>query len=586
VISVVSAVRDLGRLREITSVLVRHGFGEVVARAGFGRKPRKAPAQLTGRSEPPPPSGVGAPDAPEISSDELAKGEEERARVSTAERVRLVLQDLGPSFIKLGQIASTRPDLIPGEVITELKKLQDNVPSVPYEDVKKVIETSLGQPIDKLFVSFDDKPLASASIGQVHRAVLATADGEQKVVVKVQRPHVGETVQRDLELLHIMAAAVERAIPETRIYSPIGLVQQFDRSITAELNFTIEGENGERFSKNFDGTPQGEVVRFPKVYKQASSKHVLTLEFFDGLKVDKAIDAGIDGRLVAKNALAVVVKMIFEDGFFHADPHPGNVIIMGGLSGADGPPPLIGLIDLGMVGRLSPELRDRTVDLMIAAGRKDGYAVADALYQIGRPTKKVDMREYRADVAELADKYLGKPLNEIELSDMLRDIVQGAMKFGLEIPTDFLLVGKALMTIESIGKQLDPNLDVFGEAQPYFLKILRQRYSPQRLGNELIRGVEQLSRAGYDVPLQAREVLEDLRLGRLQVKMLDPALPQVADRLGRRVFSGLVVAASTVGGATVFAHDHTVGLVLLAVAGLLLVGHVGLDLRRGPKRET
>ena len=575
-ISVVSAVRDLGRLREITSVLVRHGFGEVVTRIGFGRKPRK------GTASDPPPSLRGPDDAPEISTDELAKGEEEKTRTSTAERIRLVLQDLGPSFIKLGQIASTRPDLLPPDVITELKKLQENVPPVSFEEVKKVIETSLGVTLEQAFVSFDETPLAAASIGQVHRAVLATPDGERAVVVKVQRPNVGLTVQRDLELLHIMAAALERTIPETRLYSPIGLVQQFDRSITAELNFTIEGENGERFAKNFEGTPLGELARFPKVYKQASSKHVLALEFFDGLKVDKAVMAGVDGKVVAKNAVGVVIKMIFEDGFFHADPHPGNIIIMGN---PDWQTPVIGLIDLGMVGRLSPELRDRTVDLMVAAVRKDSYAVADALYTIGRPTKKVDMREYRNEVALLAEKYLGRPLKEIDLSAMLRDLVQGAMKYGIEIPTDFLLVGKALMTLEGIGKQLDPDLDVFGEAQPYFISILKKRYSPQRIGSDLMRGMEQLSRAGYDVPLQAREILEDLRLGRLVVKTADPGLPVAADRLGRRLFSGVVIASMILGGALVVPHQLVTGAILFAVAGSLLVLHVLRDRRMGRKSQ-
>jgi ubiquinone biosynthesis protein len=572
--SVVSAVRDLGRLREITSVLVRHGFGEVVARAGFGRKPRKGTA-----SELPFPARP-SEQPPEISTDELATGEEESRRVSTAERIRLVLQDLGPSFIKLGQIASTRNDLLPADVIVELKKLQDDVPPVPFEDVKKVIETSLAAPLEKLFVSFDEKPLASASIGQVHHAVLATPEGNENVVVKVQRPNVGATVQRDLELLHVMAAALERAIPETRIYSPTGLVQNFDRSISAELNFMIEGENSQRFSKNFEGTPQGEVVRFPKVYRQASSKHVLTLEFFDGQKIDKAVAAGIDGKKVAKNAVGVVIKMIFEDGFFHADPHPGNIILMGHET------PLIGLIDLGMVGRLSPELRDRTVDLMIAAVRKDTYAVADALYAIGRPTKKVDMREYRAEVSLLAEKYLGRPLKEIDLSAMIRDLVGGAMKYGLEIPTDFMLVGKALMTVEGIGKQLDPDLDVFGEAQPYFVNLLKQRYSPQRLGSDLIRGVEQLSRAGVDLPLQAREILEDLRLGRLVIKTADPALPAATDRLGRRLFSGLVVSSATIGGALALPHNATLGGGLLGVAGILLAFHVIRDAQRASKKNS
>jgi ubiquinone biosynthesis protein len=575
VISVVSAVRDLARLREITSVLVRHGFGEVVARSGLGRRPRR------GSPSDPPPSSRSGDEAPEMSSEELARGEEEKRRVSTAERVRLVLQDLGPSFIKLGQIASTRPDLIPADVIVELKKLQDDVPAVPFQELRSVIETSLGAPIERVFLRFEERPLASASIGQVHRAVLATTEGEVEVVVKVQRPNVAQTVMRDLELLHMMAAAIERTIPETKIYSPIGLVQQFDRSITAELNFAIEAENAERFAKNFAATPEGRAVRFPKAYKQVSSKHVLTLEFFDGVKLDRAVTAGASGPKLARLAMGIVVKMIFEDGFFHADPHPGNIIILPGEAGSGLAEPVIGLIDLGMVGRLSPDLRDLTVDLMVGAARKDAYAVADALYAIGRPTKKIDMREYRAEVAMLAEKYVGKPLKDIELSSMIRDLVQGAMKYGLEIPTDFMMVGKALMTIEGIGKELDPDLDVFGEAQPYFVRIMKQRYSPQRLGNELIRGVEQLSRAGYDVPLQAREVLEDLRLGRLVVKTVDPSLPLATDRLGRRIFSGLVASSATLAGVFALPRHTGVAVGLFGLAAVILVGHVLRDFVRG-----
>jgi ubiquinone biosynthesis protein len=561
-VSVLAAVRDLGRLREISAVLVRHGFGEIVGRAGFGR---------TKKSDP--------PDAPDIPHEEIAHGEAEKQRVSLAVRARLVLQDLGPSFIKLGQIVSTRGDVLPADLITELKKLQDEVPPVPFADIKTAIETSLNAPLLDTYVSFDEKPLATASIGQVHRAVLATPDGNVDVVVKVQRPGVGATVARDLELLHMMAAAIERAIPETKIYSPVGLVKNFDHSITSELNFQIEADNAERFALNF--ADKG-YVRFPKVYRQASSKHVLTLEFFDGKKIDPALAAGYPGPLIAKAAVGLVIKMIFEDGFFHADPHPGNIFILGTPE-----EPIIGLIDVGMVGRLSPELRDRTIDMMVAAVRKDSYGVADALYAIGRPTKKVDMREYRAEVSMLAEKYLGKPLKEIDLSAMIRDLVQGALKYGIEIPTDFMLVGKSLMTIEGIGKQLDPDLDVFGEATPYFLELLKARYSPQRLGNELWRGVEQLSRAGYDMPMQVREVLEDLRLGRLALRAPDPGLPRAADRLGRRVFSGLVVLA-LIGSGTLLitspAHD-TLGIVMLVLAAVVWLGHSLLDLQRGFKKH-
>jgi ubiquinone biosynthesis protein len=560
-ISVVSAVRDLGRLREITSVLVRHGFGEIVARAGFGRAPRADPAA-----------------AAEIAPEEAARGEDEKRRISGAARVRLVLQDLGPSFIKLGQILSTRPDVLPAELIAELKSLQDDVPAIPFEDIKGVLETSLGAPIGELFLRFDERPLATASIGQVHRALLSTPEGEREVVVKVQRPGVAGTVARDLELLHFMAAALERAVPETRIYSPVGLVQQFDQSITSELNYVIEADNAERFARNFEGHPE---VRFPKVFRSVSSKHVLVLEYFEGKKIDAAVAAGASGPDLARSAVGVVIKMIFDDGFFHADPHPGNIVILG-------PPeaPIIGLIDLGMVGRLGPELRDKTVDMLVAAVRKDSYAVADALYAIGRPTQKVDMREYRAEVSQLAEKYLGKPLKEIDLSGMIRDIVRGAMKFHVEIPTDFMLIGKSLMTIEGIGRQIDPDLDVYGVAAPKIFEILRKRYSPQRISNDLWRGFEQLSRAGYDMPMQLREVLDDLRLGRLALRAWDPEVPRAADRLGRRLFMGLAIASLVVSGTLLLYGDrHTeVGVAMLVLAGFGWLGHALVDLTRRPKR--
>lgn len=573
-VTVLSAVRDLARLREISSVLVRHGFGEVVSRAGFGR---------TRRSKEKAQPAEGPDDAPEIATEEVEKGEDEKRRVSIHQRARLVLQDLGPSFIKLGQIASTRADVLPPELIVELKKLQDEVPPVAYDAIKGVVESSLGAPIAELFLRFDEKPLATASIGQVHRAAIAIREQEevreQEVVVKVQRPNVAPTVMRDLELLHIMAAAIERAIPDAKIYSPVGLVQQFDRSITTELDFTTEADNAVRFAENFAGN---ERVRFPRVFRQVSSKHVLTLEFFDGKKLDRAVADGASGKSIAKLATGIIIKMIFEDGFFHADPHPGNVIIM--------PPdeaPVVGMIDLGMVGRLSPELRDRTVDLMVAAVRKDMVGVADALYAVGRPTKKIDMREYRAEVSMLAEKYLGKPLAQIDLSGMIRDLVQGAIKYGLEIPTDFMLVGKALMTVEGIGKEIDPELDVFGEAAPYFFELLRKRYSPVRLGNELWRGVEQLSRAGYDMPMQVRDVLEDLRLGRMVLRTEDPGLPEAADRLGRRVFSGLLVLA-LVGGGVLLVHDghhETAGASLLVAAALVWLVHTARDLKRSLARK-
>ncbi len=570
-ISVVSAVRDLGRLREISAVLVRHGFGEVVARVGLGGAKVRA-------SVPPPPLSLA--DGLEVPTEEHVHGEDEKARVSGAERMRLVLQDLGPSFIKLGQILSTRQDVLPEAVILELKKLQDNVPAVPFADIKNVVEASLGASLETVYESFEEAPLASASVGQVHRARLATPDGTVDVVVKVQRPGVAGTVARDLEILHLLAAALERAIPETRIYSPVGLVQQFDQSITSELNFVIEADNADRFSRNFAGHTG---VRFPTVYRQACAKQVLTEELFHGKKIERAVADGASGPGLAREAVGVIIKMIFEDGFFHADPHPGNIIILGSAE-----EPVFGLIDVGMVGRLSPELRDLTLDLMVAAVRKDSYAVADALYAIGRPTRKVDMRAYRGEASLLAEKYLGRPLKEMDFSSLIRDLVRTALKYGIEIPSDFMLVGKAMMTIEGIGKSVDPDLDIYGVASPALLELVKKRYSPERLGNELWRTVDQLSKAGLDMPMQLREVLDDLRLGRLSVRTVDPELPRTADRLGRRLYTGIVIA-SLIGSGAMLLHGQThqvVGIVMLVLAALTWVGQGLRDLRRSLSRGS
>jgi ubiquinone biosynthesis protein len=563
-VSIVSAVRDLGRLRQIYVVLVRHGFGEIAQRIGLGGRSRGTP-ELEASSE----------SEHQEALAEVARGEEERRRISLPERVRLVCMDLGPSFVKLGQIASTRPDVLPAEWIVELKKLQDSVNPLPSKDIKDAVEASLGAAIGDIYESFEDKPLAAASIGQVHRAVLKTPDGPQHVVVKVQRPGIRSTIASDLELLHALAKLIERTIPESSLYQPSALVDQFDRAITSELDFGQEAEHAIRFAKNFEGHPH---ARFPHVYREASSKTVLTLELLPGGKVYDAIrDHGHKGPAIAQAAVGIVIKSIFEDGFFHADPHPGNILISG-----EPDRPTLGLIDLGMVGRLSPEMRDKTLDLMVAAVRQDHLAVADALYAIGTPTKKVDMRAYRAEVSMLAEKYLGRPLKEIDVAAMISDLMRGASKYGIEIPADFLLVGKAIMTIEGVGKEIDPDLDVFGVARPYFLELLRKRYSPERMGMEAWRGLERLSGAAYDLPQQLREVLDDLRLGRLTLQTANPTLPKTVDRLGRRLFSGLVVATFVLSGTWLIAaaRQEILGYVLVVFGCLTMLGHVAADLIR------
>lgn len=586
---IVHAARDIGRLGDISGVLVRHGFGEVVTRLGLRRgRASTAPGPDTKRrgsetppSSRPPAEGGAASEAPRADgepsdasgSEELAPGDVAPGDLSLPVRLRQVLEDLGPSFVKLGQIASTRADVLPAEVIAELRKLQDAVSPIPFAELREEVERSLGTSLGEVFASFDEEPLAAGSIAQVHRAVIRTADGPQQVVVKVQRPGIAKTIASDVDLLHTLASLIERAIPESRVYSPSGLVQQFDRAITNELDFSLEAENAVLFAQNFEGVPQ---VKFPAVFRQASTKQVLTLEFLAGHKVYDAVAAGFSGRDLSRIALQVMVKQIFEDGFFHADPHPGNAIILGTPSH-----PVLGLIDLGMAGRLSPRVRDLTIDLMVAALRKDYDGIADAIYAIGNPTERIDREAFRAEVGLRAERYLGRPLREVQLSGLVRDVIQGATQFGLKIPTDFTLVGKALMTVEGVGRDLDPDLDLFNEARPLFLNLLKKRYSPERMGMELLRRLERLSGASDTLPQQVHEVLEDLRLGRLTLNAQDPGVIRAADLLGKRLFVGLVNGSMLIAGAWLIPTSFWfVGLFFLLVTIVWLLAFAIMEIYR------
>ncbi len=523
--TILSAVRDLDRLRQIVAVLVRHGFGEILMRTPLA-------SLVSGKAE--------------------SKG-------TLGERARLVIQDLGPSFVKLGQIVSTRPDLFPPETIVELKKLQDRVPAVSYDDIKKQVEGELGVTIEEAFESFDAMPLASASVGQVHRAKLKGEDGiVRDVVVKVQRPMIRQLIERDVELLYILAQAVERAIPESRLYAPVKMVEEFDRAIMAELDFGLEADHAIRFAKNFEGEAN---VRFPKIHRQVSGKRVLVMEFFDGKKVYDAVAQAFDADKITRAMLGVIIKSIFEDGFFHADPHPGNILILGQPDA-----PVIGLIDLGLVGRLTPQLRDKTVDLLVACIQEDHRGIADSLLAIGTPTRKVDRRAFEAEVTRLSEKYLGKQLVDIELSALLRDFVDGAQKYGIEIPPDFMMVGKAVATIEGVGKEIAPHFDLYEEMKPYFLRLMAQRYAPERMLPELLRSLSRISGAATEFPEQAQEILEDLRKGRLEIRTRDPEGAMPYDVLGRRLYSGLVVSGLMIGSANLFAANS------IWLGGLFFVG--------------
>jgi len=548
-VSVIRSIRTSERLAKIGLVLAKHGFGEIVARL----------------------PGLGTP----------APGPGEPGRLAV--RLRAVLEELGPSFVKLGQVMSTRADVLPADVVAELKRLQDQVPPMTAAEVDEVLTDAYAD-LDEVFADFDREPMASASIGQVHAARLRDPDGgpDVDVVVKLQRPGARAVVERDLDLLYIVARLVESHVPESRIYQPVAMVAEFDRAITAELDYGLEADNALRFTRDFAGDP---TVRFPAPHREASGKRTLVMERFRGAHLDEFVPAGGPGTgpRVARRALAVVAKMIFEHGFFHADPHPGNIIMLGTADD-----PVIGLIDLGLVGRLSEDLRDKAISLMLAAATNDLDGLADALLAIGRPRRRVDQAAFRADVARLSEQYLGRPLAEVELSALIRDLVQGAVTHDIEMPAEMMMVGKALMTIEGIGKQLDPDLDVWTELRPFLTQVVMRRYSPERLGRDLLRGARKLGTVATSLPGQVHDVLEDVRHGRLELAVRDPAGAAATDRLGRRIYAAIVSAALLAAGtALLIADRHTgLGAGMLATAAATLVVHLAGDVRRGRRARA
>jgi ubiquinone biosynthesis protein len=528
--SLLNTARDLGRLREIAGVLARHGFGELVERTGLGSL---------------------APWKGERTSSE--------ARTSTAVRMRRVLEELGPSFVKLGQIVSTRPDLAPPDVIEELQRLQDDVPPVAFDQMRPELEQQLGAKVAEVFMEFDETPIASASIGQVYRARLQNEAGTHDVVVKVQRPGVAGVIERDVDLLYWLAHAIERSVPEATLYSPVKLVEEFHRAIGAELDYAQEADNAKRFAENFADL---DTVTFPRVYREASSRRVITLSYITGEKVLDAVAHGASGERIAKNAVAVCIRMIFEHGFFHADPHPGNILITGSADA-----PVLGLIDLGLVGRLGPKLRDRLVDLMLAVAREDHRAMATALYAIGRPTRKIDRAAFEAEVMRLADKYLRRTLHDIEFSELIRDMARCALEYGIEVPAEFAMVGKALMTVEGIARQIYPGLNIADEVRPYLVGVIGARYSPERITNDLVHLATRLGSTATELPALAEDIIEDLRQGRLTVEVRQTNLVQAQERLGRRIFTGAILSSSVLGASILVATNHLwFGGTMLAIA--------------------
>ncbi|WP_024303610.1 AarF/ABC1/UbiB kinase family protein [Pseudogulbenkiania sp. MAI-1] len=516
------AMRDLPRLKEITGILFRHGLGQFAQRLKLPRALAKAGAWL---NLPLPEGDEGLP--PPV-------------------RVRLAFEELGPTFIKLGQILSTRVDVFPPEWIAEFEKLQSHVPPLHPEQVPQLVKHALGSSIEELFDEFEMQPIGSASIAQVHRATLK--DGTV-VAVKLRRPGIVPKVQADLRILEHIAGLIELEFPDARRYQPTGIVNEFARSLNREMNLAVEARNMERFGRDFADDP---FVHVPGVYWDYTNPAVNVQDFIDGhaaTRVDMLREAGLDPTTLADRGADAVLRMILINGFFHADPHPGNVIFQ--------PDNCIAFIDFGMVGRISHTRRDEIVDLLAALSERDERAMIDVLIE-WTGTTPVDEDKFADDISEFMFQYEHIPLKDLNISQLIIDIMSLIRDHGIVLPPDMAMLFKALITLEGLGRQLNPDFQLVEHLTPFVRELILNRYTPQTL---LKRGKQTLVEAASiigDLPRDLIRLGKDIRHGKFRINFdlqrLDSFGRQI-DRTANRLTMGIVTGCLIIGSSIVMTVD-------------------------------
>jgi ubiquinone biosynthesis protein len=485
-----------------------------------------------------------------------------------------VLEELGPTFIKLGQISSTRHDLLPEEVARELQKLQDQVPPFSFDGVRTIIEQQLHLTTEEIFQEFREIPLAAASIGQVHYGRLKTG---QAVAVKVQRPMVDQMIELDLEILGELASIAERRLGWVAHYQIRQMIEELSKSMREELNYTHEGRNADTIARLFAGRPN---VHIPKVYWDYTTSKVLMLEFVDGISLNQPemlLEQGHDLKKTAEQLVNSMLHQIFIEGFFHADPHPGNIMVL--KSGS------IAFVDFGMVGRLNEEMKDHLISLLISIMRKDSRGIVRAILRMGLISDEFDTNDLHQDLDLMRDQYFDIPLSQVSLGNALKDLFVMANRYHIVIPTDLTLLGKALITVEGVAEKLDPELSIVKLAEPFGQRLLKERYHPQQVQKRWWRQIADLADTIIGIPRQASQLSKLLRTGKLKVEIGFPEIELLLrklDQISNRITISIVllsfsiimvglIIASSVGKTPSFILHFPVIEIGSCVAGLMLL---------------
>ena len=492
-------------------------------------------------------------------------------KLSNTQRIRMALEELGPTFIKMGQVLSSRPDLIPVDLLQELAKLQDHVPPFEFEQVKIIIASEFGLPHDQVFLSMEETPFASASIGQVHRA--KNRDNEP-VAVKIQRPGIKKTIEIDLEIIHHLASIMENNIEEAAIFNPVRIVEEFAKTLEKELDYSVEASNMERMAQQFK---DDRTIHIPGVFTAESGERVLTMEYIDGIKADDidAIDAaGLDRKLITQRGADFIMKQVFEYGFFHADPHPGNIFILEKNR--------ICPVDFGMTGFVDKTTREVFVDLIHSIAVNNHKLTARLLCELAEYETLPDLARLEKEVSLFVSLHLSKALKDIKTAKMLNQFLELCAAHKLRIPPDFFLMMKTFISIEGVARRLDPDFDMMSHAVPYVTAAKYRKFKPSRIAEDLLGLARESYRLLQTLPGDAIEIMRLTKSGKLsfsiKIDNLDKLLNN-QDQTSNRISFSIIIAALILGSAVVINSDVPpilFGVSVIGIAGFVAAAVLGI----------